>query len=59
MKTYTCLIVAMIGVEIKAEDYQEATKKGLKTVDDLQHATTGALKYLGVKWELDAILAKE
>ena len=56
MEMYTCLIIATIGVKVCAEDYKDATEKGLKTVDDLQFATTGALKYLGIRWELDSVL---
>ncbi len=55
MKTYICLLVATIGVKVLADDYKEATTQGLKSVDDIQHATTGALKYLGVRWELDCV----
>ena len=53
------MITATVGVEITAEDYKAATKKGLKAADDLQHATTGALKYLGIRWELDNVLENE
>ena len=56
MKMYTCLIIATVGIKVCAEDYKEATAKGLKTVEDIQHATTGALKYLGIRWELDSVL---
>jgi hypothetical protein len=58
METYVCLITASIGVQIEAEDYKEAVKKGSKSAEDLQHATTGALKYLGIKWEVDSVLKK-
>ena len=59
MEEYSCLITASIIVKVKAEDYKEAVKKGLKAADDLQFATTGSLKYLGVEWELDGVLAKD
>ena len=58
MKTYSALIVASVFVDIKTDSYKDAIKKGLKSVDDLQHATTGALKYIGVKWELDCVQEK-
>ena len=56
METYACLLTASIIVKVEAEDYKEATTKGLKSAEDLQHATTGALKYLGIRWEVDSVL---
>ena len=55
MGKYICIITASIGIEVKAENYSEAVKKGLKAADDLQEMTMGTLKYLGVKWELDCV----
>jgi len=55
MKTYHALITASMFIEIEAEDYKDANEKALKQVDGVQHLTTGALKYLGIKWELDFV----
>ena len=55
MSTFRILLTASVFVDLEAEDYKDATTKSLKTADDLQHATTGVLKYLGIRWEVECV----